>query len=273
MKKFLIVSFFISVSWLVCAEVDPRINSYNEFFEKKDYEKALSVAEEVIASFPDVMEFHREKAKMLAATNQKEKFFEEMLVIRGSQQPGSIKCFFDALSHDLVSKEFRDDLRRLFFQRKDTEILLSWPQFSTDKEIVVSKVYVGEERPNEDFSQNSFSQPDNSRVSQSTPESSFATNHSANSSSSAYSNFSLKQLGDKAKELIRECMKISALLPESSLEFEVMINTFEQSSNKMLALYYNKPKDKDYDNLERKILINKILKMESFISKWNDRSN
>ncbi len=152
MKRFLIVVLF-AVSCSAFSEVDPRINSYNEFFEQKNYEKALNIAENIIASFPDIIEFRREKAKMLAATNQKEKFMEEMLLIRNSPNPSNIKCFFDALSHDLVSKEFRDDLRRLFFQRKDTEILLSWPQLSTDKEIVVSKVYGNEEYQNEDYSQ------------------------------------------------------------------------------------------------------------------------
>ncbi len=153
MKKFLIVVVFVAASCLAFSEVDPRISSYNECFEQKDYEKALSIAENIIASFPDVVEFRREKAKMLSATGQKEKFMEEMLLIRNSPTPSSIKCFFDALSHDLVSKEFRDDLRRLFFQRKDTEILLSWPQFSTDKELVVSKVYDNEEYKNYDYSQ------------------------------------------------------------------------------------------------------------------------
>lgn len=160
MKKCLIVVAFVAASCFAFSEVDPRINTYNEFFEKKDYVRALVIAESVIASFPDVLEFHREKAKMLAATNQTEKFMEEMLLIRNSQNPGNIQCFFAALSHDLVSTDLRDDLRRLFFQRKDTEILFSWPQFSTDKVVVVSKVYSGKEFSNEDYSPISPRQPD-----------------------------------------------------------------------------------------------------------------
>lgn len=165
MKRFLIIAAFAAASCFAYSEVDPRTNSYNEFFEQKDYERALSIAENIIASFPDVIEFRREKAKMLAATSQKDKFMEEMLLIRNSPNPSNIKCFFDALSHDLVSKEFRDDLRRLVFQRNDTEILLSWPKFSTDKEIVVSKVYVSEEYQNENYSpisptQSGFQTPD-----------------------------------------------------------------------------------------------------------------
>ncbi len=119
---------FIMVLPVCCfSQTDQRIDLYNEYFQKKDFANALSMAESLIASFPDSMEFHREKAKMLAATNQQEEFFQQMKFIRNADSSDELTVFFSALSHDLVTRELRESLRRFYFARKDTAVLLRWP--------------------------------------------------------------------------------------------------------------------------------------------------
>ncbi len=132
MKRLIfVVLFFVP---LCCfAQHDPRIDLYNEYFQKKDFANALSVADSLIASFPDSMEFHREKAKMLAATDQRDAFFQEMQLIRNASNKDNISAFFSALSHELVKRDFRDELRRFYHAAKDTQILLNWPSFDYEK--------------------------------------------------------------------------------------------------------------------------------------------
>ncbi len=128
-----VVLFFVP---LCCfAQHDPRIDLYNEYFQKKDFANALSVADSLIASFPDSMEFHREKAKMLAATDQRDAFLEQMQLIRNAANKDNVSTFFSALSHELVKRDFRDELRRFYHAAKDTQVLLNWPSF--DYETVV----------------------------------------------------------------------------------------------------------------------------------------
>ncbi len=134
MKQLFLV-FFIFVPICCFSQTDQRINLYNEYFQKQDFTNALSMAESLIASFPDSMEFHREKAKMLAATDQRDAFFQEMKFIRNANNKDNISTFFSALSHDLVKRELRDELRRFYNAAKDTQVLLNWPSFDYEKTI------------------------------------------------------------------------------------------------------------------------------------------
>lgn len=119
------------------------VAKYNYHFERKEYDKALEVCEFLLTTDSqnlDILEIHRERAKMLAATNQQQNFIQEMLFIRNFNSPKNVEAFFSVLSHSLVPKALRDDLRRIFFDRSDTAILLSWPTFADEKVIDCSKM-------------------------------------------------------------------------------------------------------------------------------------
>ncbi|HNX78046.1 MAG TPA: hypothetical protein PLM07_18460 [Candidatus Rifleibacterium sp.] len=138
----LILLFFVPFSCF--SGTDSRINLYNDYFQNKDFVNALSIAESLVASFPDSMEFHREKAKMLAANGQQDAFFQEMKLIRNARTKDNISTFFSALSHDLVKRELREELRRFYHAAKDTEILLDWPSFSYETVIDCKKIITPE---------------------------------------------------------------------------------------------------------------------------------
>lgn len=132
MKKYPVLAGLFMLFVGLCYSED-LISKYNYHFERKEYEQALSICETMLAAASQNLDLHREKAKMLAATNQREKFIQEMVLIRNFNNPKNGEVFFSILSHNFVTKGFRDDLRRLFFNNQDTEILLRWPKFADDK--------------------------------------------------------------------------------------------------------------------------------------------
>lgn len=83
---------------------------------------------------------------MLAATNQREEFFQQMQYIRNADLSDELNVFFAALSHELVSRDLREDLRRFYFTKQDTAVLIRWPDI--DKyEVVDGKNIVKQLEP------------------------------------------------------------------------------------------------------------------------------
>jgi hypothetical protein len=102
------------------------------------------------------MDFHREKAKMLAATNQREEFFQQMKIIRNADSSAELDVFFAALSHELVARDLREDLRRFYFTKQDTAVLLRWPDI--DKyDVVDGKAIIKLESQNSTGAAENFS--------------------------------------------------------------------------------------------------------------------
>ena len=174
----MLLMFFVWGAFSSCfSQVDPRIEQYNQYFGKKDFVNALLVAEELVASYPLSLDCHREKAKMLAATNQREAFFQQMKLLRNKDSSSELTVFFAALSHELVDKTLREDLRRFYFSKKDTDVLIRWP--SIDKYETIDSKIVVESQGSEGSESSSFNSEQTSQF----PTSSFEATNSTNQAS------------------------------------------------------------------------------------------
>ena len=157
-KNIIIIFCFIACCVSCFSQEDPRFAAYNDFFTKKDFLNALVVVESLISSDPQNLNFHREKAKMLAATNQQAEFLAEMQFIRDANTTGDLDIFFSALKHELVPQAMRNDLRQIFAMKKDTSVLLNWPEFSEEKVLDCTHLSKKDDTAYIDYSSN-YQQP------------------------------------------------------------------------------------------------------------------
>ncbi len=127
MKKLLFIIFFFSVHISAFSQVSiDLVNQYNELFYEGDFEKAITITTQLVASNPHQLDYLREHLKMLAGNQKKVEFKSGMIALREIGSEESLKQFFLVLKSGIVPLEYINDLKNYFFKHDDFEVLSFW---------------------------------------------------------------------------------------------------------------------------------------------------
>ena len=126
MKKVILI-IFIGLSCCCLGQIgDDLIAQYDEAFFDKDFKKAFIAIEKLLTKAPNNLSFRREYLKMLAATEQKEKFTNGMLELRQKNKKNELNAFFTILKSDVVPRAYVDELKNYFGKKQDFFMLGKW---------------------------------------------------------------------------------------------------------------------------------------------------